>query len=413
VHRSVGVVSGLRDRAVGLLRANDRGRYTVPSAGLYPHQWAWDSAFAAIGWAAIDTDRALTELETLLDGAWADGRIPHIRFHDLSGEYFPGPSFWGTTDRSSISQPPVWAAAAARVLERGGDPERVRALLEPIERSHRWFLAERDPLGWGMVAVAHPWESGMDNSPAWDGPLRAVDPAAAPPFQRVDRQHVDDPAQRPTDDAYARYAALVAEIAARDFGMPATFAVYDPGMSAMLAWGDRELAAVATALGEDAVAVHASERCARVTRALVEQSWDADLARFTFFDAVGGAAITTDVLSAYLPLLLDLPVPVAAAAEGALLERFDTPYPLPTTAPGDPNFDPIAYWRGPMWVNLNWLFDLALGGTLRERTLALIDEVGFREYFDPLSGAGLGAREFTWTAALTLDWLTRRASSRA
>jgi hypothetical protein len=33
--------------------------------------------------------------------------------------------------------------------------------------------------------------------------------------------------------------------------------------------------------------------------------------------------------------------------------------------------------------------------------------MGFREYFDPLTGAGLGARDFTWTAALALDWLTK------
>jgi glycogen debranching enzyme len=406
VHRPVDVVSGLRARAVELIHANDRGRYTVPAAGLYPHQWAWDSAFAAIGWATIDTDRALTELETLLDGAWADGRVPHIRFHDLSGEYFPGPRFWGTIDRSSISQPPVWAAAVARVLDRGGDPHRVLALLEPIDRSHRWFLDARDPLGWGLVAVAHPWESGMDNSPAWDGPLGVVDPAAAPPFERVDRRHVDDPRQRPTDDAYARYAALVAEIAACGFGMPATFAVYDPGMSALLAWGDRELARVAADLGDHELAARAAARCASVTTALVERSWDAVLERFTFFDAVGGAPIAPDVLSAYLPLLLELPAPIAATATATLAERFDAPFPLPSMAPSDPDFDPVAYWRGPMWVNLNWLIDGPLGGRLRDPTLELIERRGFREYFDPLDGAGLGARDFTWTAALALDWLT-------
>jgi glycogen debranching enzyme len=177
-------------------------------------------------------------------------------------------------------------------------------------------------------------------------------------------------------------------------------------MSALLAWGDRELARVATDLGDHELAARAAERCAAVTSALVERSWDAALERFTFFDAVGGAVIASDVLSAYLPLLLDLPAPIAATATAALAERFDAPFPLPTTAPSDPDFDPVAYWRGPMWVNLNWLFDRALGGGLREPTLALIDEVGFREYFDPQTGAGLGAGGFTWTVALALDWLT-------
>ena len=65
----------LVERATAVLRANDRGRYTVPAGHLYPHQWAWDSAFAAIGWSVLDADRALVELETLLDGAWPDGRV--------------------------------------------------------------------------------------------------------------------------------------------------------------------------------------------------------------------------------------------------------------------------------------------------------------------------------------------------
>jgi hypothetical protein len=33
----------LRDRAVEILRENDRGDYTVPTKGLYPFQWNWDS----------------------------------------------------------------------------------------------------------------------------------------------------------------------------------------------------------------------------------------------------------------------------------------------------------------------------------------------------------------------------------
>ena len=30
---------------------NDRGGYTVPTEGLYPYQWNWDSAFVALGFA--------------------------------------------------------------------------------------------------------------------------------------------------------------------------------------------------------------------------------------------------------------------------------------------------------------------------------------------------------------------------
>ena len=395
----------LVERATSVLRANDRGRYTVPAGHLYPHQWAWDSAFAAIGWSVIDVDRALIELESLLAGAWPDGRIPHIRFHDPTGVYFPGPAFWGTEDRSSISQPPVWAAAARRVLDRGGDPDRVRGLLDPIVRSNEWFLAARDPSDIGLVAVGHPWESGMDNSPAWNTAMAAIDPASAPPFERVDQQHVTDAAQRPTDDDYLRYAALVTEIAANGFGL-GSFAVYDPGMSAILAWADGELATVADALGERDMAVAARRRRDRVTARLVEHLWDGSLGRFVFFDALAGTTCTSNVIAAYLPLLIDLPDEVATALRAGLDRDFSTPFPLPTTSSSDPAFDPVGYWRGPMWVNVNWLMDAPLGGRLRERTLELVEQHGSREYFDPLTGAGLGADDFSWTAALALDWLS-------
>jgi glycogen debranching enzyme len=394
----------LVDRATAVLRANDRGRYTVPAGHLYPHQWAWDSAFAAIGWSIIDVDRGLVELETLLAGAWSDWRVPHIRFHDPTGVYFPGPAFWGTEDRSSISQPPIWAAAARRVLERGGDPERVRALLAPIARSHQWFLSVRDPLDRGLVAVGHPWESGMDNSPAWTAAMRAIDPASAPSFERVDQQHVAHAAQRPTDDEYLRYAALVTEIAANGFGL-GSFAVYDPGMSAILAWADGELATLAGALGDADVALAARRRHDRVSAGLLEHLWDDELGRFVFVDALTGLAHAPNVVGSYLPLLIDLPESHAARLRAGLDRDFSTPWPVPTTAPTDPAFDPVGYWRGPMWVNINWLLDGPLAGGLRASTIELIEHRGCREYFDPLTGDGLGADDFSWTAAIALDWL--------
>ena len=58
--------------------------------------------------------------------------------------------------------------------------------------------------------IRHPWESGMDNSPAWDGPLERIHLTAGmvPPYQRVDNKQVD-PDQRPTKFAYDRYVYLV------------------------------------------------------------------------------------------------------------------------------------------------------------------------------------------------------------
>ncbi len=394
-------MSDLFRAAAALLRANDRGRYTVPSPHLYPHQWAWDSGFAAIGWLYLDRERAVVELETLLAGAWADGRVPHIFFHDTSGTYFPGPDFWETTESTSITQPPNWAIAARRLVEGGADRDRIRALLPAIDASHRFFAAQRDPDGMGAVVVVHPWESGLDNSPAWDSPMQAIDPTRAPAFRRVDVERVDDPGERPSDEEYKRYAVIVKAIAADGFG-PGPFAVYDPFMTAMLARAEADLAWLSDELGVETAAAARAHRLREGLAGL----FDADRGYYRFRDAAAGSDLYPDILAAHVPIMVD-EAPGREVAIARLRARYMTRFPLPTAAPDSPAFDPRCYWRGPTWLSTNWLLSEALPEIV-EPTLELVDRAGFREYYHPHEGAGLGATDFTWTAALVLDWLAQK-----
>ncbi|MGH7903752.1 MAG: MGH1-like glycoside hydrolase domain-containing protein, partial [Candidatus Dormibacteraceae bacterium] len=81
--------------------------------------------------------------------------------------------------------------------------------------------------------------------------------------------------------------------------------------------------------------------------------------------------------------------------------------------PREACFDPARYWRGPVWVNVNWLAieGLARCGLAEEAnglggaTLAMLERSGMSEYFDARDGSPLGIGGFTWTAALTLDLL--------
>src|SRR5215218_3837615 len=81
--------------AMTVLDANWTGHSTRASSSLYPHQWSWDSACIAIGYARRDQERARAELRSLFAGQWADGLLPHIRFAE-GARYFPGPEFWRT-----------------------------------------------------------------------------------------------------------------------------------------------------------------------------------------------------------------------------------------------------------------------------------------------------------------------------
>src|SRR2546430_6941206 len=120
-------VEELDHRAREILLRNDRGTYTVPNGRVYPFQWNWDSAFASLGFAAFDLDRAWREIESLFEGQWEDGFLPHIIFWKDDAGYFPGPAVWATgrTPRTSgITQPPVAASTERTLWERGDQADR-------------------------------------------------------------------------------------------------------------------------------------------------------------------------------------------------------------------------------------------------------------------------------------------------
>src|SRR5215216_6711916 len=217
-----GADGDLARQAIAVLDANWMGHATRASARLYPHQWSWDSACIAIGYAARDQARAQAELRWLFAGQWTDGLLPHIRFAE-GARYFPGPEFWRTDltpsaperpRTSGIVQPPVHATAVWKVYLRAEDRQDARAFLEELYPKlvawHEYLYRERVRDGDGLAEIWHPWESGMDNSPLWDAALARISPPsdAIPDYQRVDVEFVDA-SERPSDADYDRYAYLV------------------------------------------------------------------------------------------------------------------------------------------------------------------------------------------------------------
>ena len=84
-------------------------------------------------------------------------------------------------------------------------------------------------------------------------------------------------------------------------------------------------------------------------------------------------------------------------------------------------FFPVRYWRGPVWVNIDWFLMRGLerygykkqAERLRETIVSLCRDEGFYEYFDPLTGMGHGSDFFSWTAALLLDVLLEKGQDRS
>ena len=225
---SAGTRATLREQAIAVLHGNDAGDWTRAAPVLYPHQWSWDSAFIAIGWAHVDAARAMTELEQLFTAQWATGMVPHVVFRaGPEHPYFPGPEWWDTSvspsapaaplQTTGICQPPVHALALQRIWQLTPpeqQPEiraRVQALYPRMVSWHRYLATQRDPEASGLVTTFHPWE-GTDNSPRWDRALERITVAKPGPYTRLDGNAVPDASQRPTNWDYDRFLWLVEQL---------------------------------------------------------------------------------------------------------------------------------------------------------------------------------------------------------
>lgn len=431
--------------AVEVLEANRREGYTIPSATLYPFQWNWDSAFVALGLASVDPAAAARELTTLLSATWPDGLLPQIVFWEDAEGYFPGPEEWDVdverapvgeggpvpagerVRTSAITQPPMVVPAARRVYEATEDESFREAVLPPLARHLDWWLDARGADD--LVAVRHPWETGMDDSPAWTDPLAAFDPGDVS-YDRADRKNPDLADQRPDDWDYDRYVALVRQ--GRDLDWDETrlreaspFRVEDALTNALFVRACEDLAALAGNSGgadgdPDASAVDPDRWRAQADAsrgAMRDRLWDGDLGTFVSRDRVGERPLRANSVAGLVATYAGVPTDAQFArlrenVEGNFLAY---EYALPSYV-GE-GMNPDRYWRGPVWMNTNWLVAEGLrryGATdLADRVVAdgveLVEREGFREYFNPESGEGRGSDRFSWSAALYLDWRDRRS----
>jgi hypothetical protein len=339
-------------------------------------------------------------------------------FHKVDPGYFPGPDVWGgvgPVPSSGITQPPIAASMVRLLCARDPAPARTRLapVYDALLRWHRWFMAWR--LDRDAVCVTHPWESGRDNTPDWDGPMAAITPRDLGAYQRRDTGHVDA-AMRPLKADYDRYLTLVA--IGREAGwdqsslreaMP--FRVADPTMTFILLRANRDLAALGRMLGRDVGEVEGwTDRLDAGAATL----WNPDISSYDARDVRTGRWAGCVSNASFLCWWAGLEAPQMHAQFDRVCAAVR--YAVPSHDPESPAYEPRRYWRGPVWAMLNMLIARGLDGQghaagawLRANTAQLIAENGFAEYFDPRDGAPAGGKDFTWTAAVWLAWASPSA----
>jgi glucosylglycerate hydrolase len=430
-------------RAAHVLGLNSDGDVVKPARGLYPHQWSWDTAFIAIGLSALDVDLAQRNLDALFTGQWRNGMVPHIVFDPDAKGYFPGPDRWASAEvsadapatplTSGICQPPVHAIAAlhtVRAAARRDDPTASAAIrwaetfLPKLLSWHRFLVRERTEPSTGLVRIFHGWESGMDNSPRFDGPYSRVWPGPSlPQYERRDLKYVADAGERPTNQEYDRYLWLVEEAKQAGYdqqvlSQSSSFNVGDVFFTALFAAANDDLAELAALVGAPEVA-EARGYAERARAAVTARTGPSGLA--SDIDLRTGEDLEAGTIAGFAPLIAGRLEPHELDRLVRLLQgpcwaghpglKWALP---PSTSPCSAHFRPRSYWRGPVWPVTNWLLAWALeragahqaAADLRRTSLdQLVAEGGLAEYYEPNTGEVLGAPNHSWTAAVVVDWL--------
>ena len=361
----------------------DRG-YCVPNPAVYPHLWLWDSCFHAIIWAHLGDGRAPRELAAVLDGQLPDGLVPHMRYGGQPPDTWLGPR----AATSSLAQPPIFGHTIRVLRDFGFDVS--SAVVGKARRGLDWLWAHRRTEQ-GLLYVVHPWEAGNDHSPRWDDWGAPGQTAAG----------YDRGARTSWNKALMHDLTFTADGAA---AWSSRLVACPAGFNAYVAFAMAELG---EALADEELTSRARSVSAAMDRHLWnddEQLWD-DLAvvgggpsvSVPISDGVMGALVTDDPARAIAALdQLDRP------------DRFGAEFGPANVARTHPAYDPVMYWRGPTWPQLNYLLWLAQrrwgrvrqADDLAERTVAGAQMSGLAEYWQAETGRGLGAIPQSWTGLI-------------
>lgn len=300
-------------------------RWTTPDRWPHRQMWLWDSAFHAIGWRHIDPELAQDAILAVFDMQAPDGFIPHAM---------------NPAGTSGITQPPVLALSAKLVHDIARDDEWIATVYPRLSACLEWDLRNRDTDGGGLLEwridgdpLCRSGESGMDNSPRFDAATR---------LDAVD---------------FNSFFSLECQV----------------------------MAGFAHDLGLADHAAKWTNRHREMNRLIGARLWSDEAGFFVDYDTERRAPSSVLASSGFLPLICGAASKGQAARLAECLAdptMFGTAFPVPSIAAHDARHYAKDMWRGPTWININWMiargferygFD-DLAERLRFRTMKEIED---------------------------------------
>ena len=342
--------------------------FTVPSPYEYRHQWLWDSCFHAIVLRHFEPELAEAELISLLASQHRNGMVPHESKHTIFG--IPVPY------TSRITQPPFIARAALDVYSVSKNRAFLQETFPGLQRYYAWLAEEREING--VINVVNPLESGEDNSISSDNKV---------PFLL-----------RKTYGFLAGHLPLPNFTGQRSVTVTA---VYADALESM--------AEIAEILSHQQLAAGYRAKGKEIMKAM--QTFRQPDGLYYNLASIG-EPIPYKSHGIFVPLFAGLLE--KEDAENLINEHllnkkeFWTLLPVPTVGVNEPKFSPTNYWRGPTWMNINWMICRGLrrygydsvADEVTQKSLNAVRNQGFRQYYNPLTGEGLGARSYGWSTLI-------------
>ena len=380
-----------------------------PSRGTYPYQYFWDTCFHAFILSALNKPAEAKQcLRSLFAMQTKDGFVGHMlfwkkllpdRINDIFQTRFALKNFFRPY-MSSLIQPPLAAQAVLRVYKADGDIAFVREMLPKLKKQYKWLVKNRDLDGSRLLSIISYFESGMDWKPAYDEVL-GMKPGKANAITFVKVVWVD------IRNFFNGYDPE--KIAQKDY-----FVVRDAGLNTIYS---RNLFALADMcqLLDDEEADYFAQKAKAVEECILRLMYDK--ADGAFYDVYGkeNRKLKTPKPTIFFPMTIRN---MADQVGDDLIRKhllnkdeFWTTFPIPSVAINHPAFNPhesIYIWRGPTWVIYNWfLHQFLLETGFREEARFMVESVknliiksGFREYYNPFTGEGYGAHDFTWSGLI-------------
>tara|TARA_S200000501_G_scaffold365044_1_gene397961 strand:- start:168 stop:1481 length:1314 start_codon:yes stop_codon:yes gene_type:complete len=423
IHNSTASNKVIIEKAKKVLLGNKKNGFTLPTNNkLYPAQWNWDSGFIALGYSYFNIKYAFDEISTLLKGQWKDGMIPHILFHDLNTNYYPNHTVWNCGNKihsSGITQPPILAIMLKKILDKktieNSEVFKIKSMIKKIKKYHEWLIKYRDPKKTGLVSILHPWESGYDNSPLWDYSMKEIKIEKNLKYKRGDNK-VINPEYRPLDDDYDRYVTIKNHLRKNKYNPKSLydksmFNVVDVGFNSIFLKANKDLLKLLKKFNFEHKNI---QKFILKSENQITKLYNKKKGVFTNYDLKNKKEISVPSITNYFILFADLKNQFINKKIIKNLKKHNKEkrYLFSSIKPNYNKFEEKRYWRGPVWINCNWIIyqglknkDKKFADKIKETTINLIRKSGFYEYYSCKTGKAFGASNFSWTASLFLDLL--------